>query len=77
MRHKKNTIISCPSRVLGDQAMGTQGPRDGHQQTKGWAFIARAVCTECPKAGRFLGTPCRSAALLLCIMPHDDFVILK
>ena len=52
-------------------------PSSGHSGTKRWAFIARAVCTECPKVGRFLGTPCRSAALLLCIMPHDDFVILR
>ena len=57
--------------------VGTQGPSDGHRQTKGRAFIAHAVCTECPKVGRFLGTPCRLAALLLCIMPHDDFVILR
>ena len=42
--------------VLRDQAMGTQGPSGGHQQTKRWAFIARAVCIECPKVGRFLGT---------------------
>ena len=35
--------------------MGTQGPSGGHQQTKRWAFVARAVCTECPKAGRFFG----------------------
>ena len=57
--------------------MGTQGPSDGHQLNKRRAFIAHAVCIECPKVGRFLGTPCRSAALLLCIMPHDDFVILR
>ena len=57
--------------------MGIDWTSDGHKQNKRRAFIAHAVCTECPKAGRFLGTPCRSAALLLCIMPHDDFVILK
>ena len=60
-----------------DQAMGIDWTSDGHQQTKRRALIAHAVCTECPKVGRFLGTPCRSAALLLCIMPHDDFVILR
>ena len=38
MRHKKNTIISCPSnghlgtkrRALGDQAMGIDRTSDGH-----------------------------------------------
>ena len=63
--------------ALRDQAMGIDRPSDGHQLNKRRAFIAHAVCTECPKTGRFLGTPCRSAALLLCIMPHDDFVILR
>ena len=63
--------------ALRDQAMGIDRPSDGHQLTKRWAFIAHAVCTECPKVWRFLGTPRRSAALLLCIMPHDDFVILR
>ena len=57
--------------------VGTQWTSDGHQPTKRRAFIAHAVFTECPKVERFLGTPCRSAALLLCIMPHDDFVILR
>ena len=57
--------------------VGTQGTSDGHRLNKRWAFIARAMGTECPKVGQFLGTPCRSAALLLCIMPHDDFVILR
>ena len=56
---------------------GMSCPSSGHSGTKRWALIARAVFTECPKVGRFLGTPCRSAALLLCIMPHDDFVILR
>ena len=77
--------LSCPSSGhLGtkrwastEQAMGINWTSDGHQLNKRRAFIAHAVCTECPKAERFLGTPCRSAALLLCIMPHDDFVILK
>ena len=63
--------------ALRDQAMGIDRPSDGHQLNKRRAFIAHAVCTECPKVGRFLGTPWRSAALLLCIMPHDDFVILR
>ena len=63
--------------ALRDQAMGTQGPRDGHSGTKGRAFIAHAVCTQCPKVGQFLGTLYRSAALLLCIIPHTDFVILR
>ena len=57
--------------------VGTQWTSDGHRLNKRWAFIAHAVFTECPKAERFLGTPCRSAALLLCIMLHYDFVILK
>ena len=56
---------------------GLSCPSSGHSGTKRRALIARAVFTECPKVGRFLGTPCRSAALLLCIMPHDDFVILR
>ena len=60
-----------------DQAMGISWTSVGHRQTKGRAFIAHAVCTECPKVWRFLGTPRRSAAWLLCIMPHDDFVILR
>ena len=51
--------------ALRDQATGTQGPRGGHQQTKRRALIAHAVCTECPKVGRFLGTPCRSAAYII------------
>ena len=63
--------------ALSEQATGIDRPSDGHRQNKRRAFIAHAVFTECPKAERFLGTPCRSAALLLCIMPHDDFVILK
>ena len=63
--------------ALRDQAMGIDRPSDGHQLNKRRAFIAHAVCTECPKVWRFLGTPCRSAALLLCIMPYDDFVILR
>ena len=57
--------------------VGTQWTSDGHQPNKRRALIARAVFTECPKVGRFLGTPCRSAALLLCIMAYDDFVILR
>ena len=57
--------------------VGIDWTSDGHQQTKRWAFIAHAVCTVCPKVWRFLGTPRRSAALLLCIMPYDDFVILR
>ena len=70
--------LSVPVKwALRDQAMGIDRPSDGHQLNKRRAFIAHAVFTECPKAERFLGTPCRSAALLLCIMPHDDFVILR
>ena len=57
--------------------MGIDWTSDGHQLNKRRAFIAHAVCTECPKVRRFLGTPYRSAALLLYIMPHDDFVILR
>ena len=57
--------------------VGTQGTSDGHRLNKRWAFIAHAVCTECPKVGQFLGTPYGLAALLLYIMPHDDFVILR
>ena len=60
-----------------EQAMGINWTSDGHQLNKRRASIARAVFTECPKIGRFLGTPRKSAALLLCIMPHDDFVILR
>lgn len=71
------TVSIVNSLICLTRQVGTQGPSDGHSGTKGWAFIARAVCTECPKAGRFLGTPCGSAALLLCIMLHDDFVILR
>ena len=77
--------LSCPSSghsgtkrwALRDQAMGINWTSDGHQLNKRRAFIAHAVCIECPKVGRFLGTPCRSAALLLCIMPPDDFMILR
>ena len=76
---------SCPSSghsgtkwwASTDQAMGIDRPSDGHQLNKRRAFIAHAVCIECPKVGRFLGILCRSAALLLCIMPPDDFVILR
>ena len=76
---------SCPSSghsgtkrwASTDQALGISWTSVGHQLNKRRAFIAHAVCTECPKVGRFLGTPWRSAALLLCIMPHDDFVILR
>ena len=64
-------------RASTEQASGINWTSVGHQLNKRRAFIAHAVCTECPKVRRFLGTPCRSAALLLCIMPHDDFVILK
>ena len=84
-RKRPSGGLSCPSsghsvnkrRASTEQVMGTQGPSDGHQLTKRWAFIAHAVGTECPKVGRFLGAPCRSAALLLCIMPPDDFLILR
>ena len=57
--------------------VGTQWTSVGHRPNKRWALIAHAVCTECPKVRRFLGTPYGLAALLLCIMPHDDFVILR
>ena len=77
--------LSCPSSGHSgnkrwasiEQALGIDWTSLGHRLNKRWAFIAHAVCTECPKAGKFLGTPYRSAALLLCIMPHDDFVILR
>ena len=57
--------------------MGIAWTSDGHRLNKRWAFIAHAVCTESPKVGNFLGTPYWSVALLLCIMAHDDFVILR
>ena len=63
--------------VLRDQAVGIDRTSNGHKQNKRWALIARTVFTECPKVRRFLGTPYGLAALLLCIMPHDDFVILR
>ena len=77
--------LSCPSSghsvnkrwASTEQASGMEWTSDGHRMNKRWALIARAVFTECPKVRRFLGTPCRSAALLLCIMPHNDFVILR
>ena len=77
--------LSCPSSehsvnkrwASTEQASGMDWTSDGHRMNKRWALIARAVFTECPKVRRFLGTPCRSAALLLCIMPHNDFVILR
>ena len=76
--------LSCPSsghsvnkrRASTEQASGIDWTSVGHRPNKRWALIAHAVCTECPKVRRFLGTPCRSAALLLYIMPHDVFVIL-
>ena len=77
--------LSCPSNghsvnkrwASTEQASGMDWTSVGHRMNKRWALIARAVFTECPKVRRFLGTPCRSAALLLCIMPHNDFVILR
>ena len=77
--------LSCPSsghpvnkrRASTEQALGIDWTSVGHRLNKRWAFIAHAVCTECPKVGNFLGTPYWSAALLLCIMSHDYFVILK
>ena len=77
--------LSCPSsghsgnkrRASTEQALGIDWTSLGHRLNKRWAFIAHAVCTECPKVGQFLGTPYGLAALLLCIMPHDDFVILR
>ena len=64
-------------RASTEQALGIDWTSVGHRLNKRWAFIAHAVCIECPKVWKFLGTPYRSAALLLCIMPHDDFVILR
>ena len=65
------TVSIVNSLICLTRQVGTQGPSDGHSGTKGWAstakrwaFIAHAVCTECPKVGRFLGTPCRSAAFM-------------
>ena len=77
--------LSCPSSehsvnkrwASTEQASGIDWTSDGHWLNKRWALIARAMGTECPKVRRFLGTPCRSVALLLCIMPHNDFVILR
>ena len=77
--------LSCPSSghsgnkrwASPEQATGIDWTSVGHRLNKLWAFIAHAVCTECPKVGNFLGIPYWSAALLLCIMPHDDFVIFK
>ena len=77
--------LSCPSSghsgnkrwASTEQATGIDWTSVGHRLNKRWAFIAHAVCTECPKVGQFLGTPYGLAALLLCIMPHDDFVILR
>ena len=77
--------LSCPSsghsgnkrRASTEQALGIDWTSLGHRLIKRWAFIAHAVCIECPKVWKFLGIPYRSAALLLCIMPHDDFVIFK
>ena len=84
-RKRPSCGLSCPSsghsvnkrRASTEQASGIDWTSDGHQPNKRLVLIARAVFTECPKVGRLLGTPCRSAALLLCIMPHDDFVILR
>ena len=64
-------------RASTEQATGIDWTSVGHRLNKRWAFIAHAVCTECPEVGQFLGTPYGLAALLLCIMPHDDFVILR
>ena len=77
--------LSCPSsghsvnkrRASTEQATGIDWTSVGHRLNKRRALIARAVFTECPKVRRFLGTPYGLAALLLCIMPHDDFVILR
>ena len=77
--------LSCPSSghsgnkrwASTEQALGIDWTSVGHRLNKHWAFIAHAVCTECPKVGNFLGTPYWSVALLVCIMPHDDFVIFK
>ena len=63
--------------ALSEQATGIDRTSDGHKQNKRRALIAHAVFTECPKVRRFLGIPYGLAALLLCIMPHDDFVILR
>ena len=77
--------LSCPSSghswtkrwASTEQATGTHRPSVGHRQNKRRALIARAVCTECPNVGQFLGTSYRSAALLLCMMPHDYLVVIE
>ena len=77
--------LSCPSSghswtkrwASTEQATGTHGPSLGHRQNKRRALIARAVCTECPNVGQFLGTSYRSAALPLCMMPHDYLVVIE
>ena len=77
--------LSCPSSghswtkrwASTEQATGTHGPSVGHRQNKRRALIAHAVCTECPNVGQFLGTSYRSAALPLCMMPHDYLVVIE
>ena len=75
-RLKRSVYYSCFTVCLAHQ-VGTHGPSVGHRQNKRRALIARAVCTECPNVGQFLGTSYRSAALPLCMMPHDYLVVIE
>ncbi len=76
MRHKKNTIISCPSNgysgtkrwALRDQGMGIDRPRDGHSGTKGWASTDQGMGIDRPRDGHLLPMRCAQSA-----QKSDDF----
>ena len=70
--------LSCPSSghfgtkpwALRDQALGIDRPSDGHSLPMRCAQSAQTL-------GVILGTPYRSAALLLCMIPHDYLVVIE
>ena len=55
--------------ALRDQVSGIERTSNGHSLPVLQVSSAQSV-------GRFLGTSCESAASLLCMMLHDDFVML-
>lgn len=62
--------LSMPVKwALRDQVSGIERTSNGHSLPVLQVSSAQSV-------GRFLGTSCESAASLLCMMLHDDFVML-
>ena len=54
--------------ALRNQVTGIDRPSNGHSLPVLWVSSAQSI-------GRFLGTYCKSAASLLCMMFYDDFVM--